>query len=80
MKTVTASEARRHWFQLLDEAAAGHVIAIDRNGTKLVLRSDKRRKAKATTRKFLSGDDIENADRWGWAWDSAGKLVPVTRK
>jgi len=38
MKHVTASEARKNWFKLLDEASTGETIAINRNGKHLVLR------------------------------------------
>ena len=80
MKYVTASDARKHWFQLLDEAAAGHVIAIDRNGTKLVLHADKQRRPKTAPKRLVTGKDIDNADKWGWDWDKNGKLVPTTGK
>jgi hypothetical protein len=80
MKHVTASEARRNWFSLLDEAAKGQVIAIDRNGQKLVLRAEKGRKAKQRPPKLVTGKDLENADKWGWEWNSAGKLASVRKK
>ena len=80
MKYVTASDARKHWFSLLDEAAKGQVIAIERNGKTLVLRADKPRKAKRAHKKLINGPDVDNADKWGWDWDKAGKLVPVSRK
>jgi prevent-host-death family protein len=38
MKHVTASEARKNWFKLLDEASNGESIAINRNGKNPVLR------------------------------------------
>ena len=79
MKYVTASEARKNWFSLLDEAVKGHVIAIDRKGTTLVLRAAKAREPAATPEKIVRGKDLENADRWGWNWDSAGKLVPTDK-
>jgi antitoxin (DNA-binding transcriptional repressor) of toxin-antitoxin stability system len=37
VKRVTAHEARENWFQLLDEAAEGEVVVIDRDGTALTL-------------------------------------------
>ncbi len=37
VKRVTAHEARENWFQLLDEAAEGEVVVIDRDGTPLTL-------------------------------------------
>jgi len=44
MKHVTASEARKNWFKLLDEASNGESIAINRNGKSLVLRLETRKK------------------------------------
>ena len=80
MKHVTASEARKNWFTLLDEAAEGQVIAIDRKGTRLVLRAEKPRNPRAISTKLISGEDLDNADKWGWDWDKDGKLVPTTGK
>ena len=79
MKHVTASEARKNWFSLLDEVANGQIVAIERNGKKLVLRTEKRKKSKSY-RKVISGQDIDNADKWGWDWDKAGRLIPITKK
>lgn len=80
MKYVTASEARKNWFTLLDEAAKGQIIAIERNGKKILLQVEKPKKAKSVSKKLISGRDVDNADKWGWDWDEAGRLVPVTKK
>ena len=80
MKFVTASEARKNWFTLLDEAAKGQVIAIDRNGQRIVLRVDKTRQEKPAHKKLITGQDVDNADKWGWDWDKAGKLRPIHKK
>ena len=40
MKKVTASEARKRWFRLLDDAASGEVIVVERKGRRLVLRRE----------------------------------------
>jgi hypothetical protein len=80
MKHVTASAARRNWFTLLDEAVKGQVIAIERNGHKLVLRAEKPRRAKPSSRKLITGRDLDNADKWSWDWNPAGKLVPLHKK
>ena len=40
MKKVTASEARKHWFRILDDAAHGEVIVLERKGRRLVLRRE----------------------------------------
>ena len=37
MKKITATEARKDWFRLLDEVAAGEVAIIERNGRRLRL-------------------------------------------
>ncbi len=40
MKRVTASEARKSWFRLLDDVAAGEVVVIERKGRRIVLRGE----------------------------------------
>jgi hypothetical protein len=40
MKRVTATEARKQWFRLLDEVAAGEVVVLERKGRQLVLRCE----------------------------------------
>jgi len=40
MKQVKASEARKRWFQLLDAALRGEVIAVERKGQRVVLRRE----------------------------------------
>jgi len=80
MKHVTASEARKNWFKLLDEAAKGEIIAIQRNDKKLILRLDKRAKSVPSYKGLIGGKNIENADKWGWEWSESKGLVPVTRR
>jgi antitoxin (DNA-binding transcriptional repressor) of toxin-antitoxin stability system len=72
MKRVTASEARKNWFRLLDEVAEGDVVVILRKGRRIVLR---REDAAAGVERRLPdyGDivrvsDADRADRWGWEW------------
>jgi len=81
VKRVTASEARKNWFRLLDEVAAGEVVVIERSGRRLVLRRDpKAVPASAQTvpdySKLLRVPDEEAADQWGWEWKGPGRLVP----
>ncbi len=45
MKHVTASEARKNWFALLDEGPKGAVVAIQRNDKKLILKLQKKKAA-----------------------------------
>ena len=37
MKRVTASAARKNWFQLLDEVVQGEKIVIERRGRRIVV-------------------------------------------
>lgn len=73
MKQVTASEARKNWFRLLDEALDGEVIAVQRKGHRLVLRREdvaKSRNTKASRqyKRLLHVPDGEKADQWSWDW------------
>jgi antitoxin (DNA-binding transcriptional repressor) of toxin-antitoxin stability system len=72
MKRVTASEARRNWFRLLDEVIEGEVIAITRKGKRIVIRRED--VARAARQKlpdysaFLQVHDVDSADSWSWEW------------
>jgi hypothetical protein len=79
MKQVTATEARKNWFTLLDEAAKGEVIAIQRNDKKLILRLDKTKRTIPDYRKSINFADADEADTWGWEWKGPGKLVATRR-
>jgi antitoxin (DNA-binding transcriptional repressor) of toxin-antitoxin stability system len=75
MKRVTASEARRRWFSLLDEVANGEVVAIIRKGTRIVLRREKAARAVAEPpdyRRILRVKNADNADSWSWEWSDSG--------
>jgi len=37
MKRVTASDARRNWFRILDEVADGAVVVIERKGRRILI-------------------------------------------
>ena len=82
MKHVTASEARKNWFKLLDEASNGESITINRNGKKLVLQLEVRKRREKTPdyRKLIQIPDAENADKWGWKWTERRGLVPITKR
>lgn len=82
MKRVTASEARKNWFQLLDEVAAGEVVVIDRKRKRLVLRREKiARNAVPDYSNLLQVRDPDEADAWHWEWQGPGrKLRPRTQK
>jgi antitoxin (DNA-binding transcriptional repressor) of toxin-antitoxin stability system len=72
MKRVTASEARRNWFRLLDEVIEGEVIAITRKGKRIVIRrEDAARDARQKLPDYsaiLQVRDVDSADAWGWEW------------
>lgn len=73
MKRVTATEARKQWFRLLDEVAAGEVVILERKGRRLVLRREDTKKETAERRSFnyrqlLRAPDAEQADQWTWDW------------
>lgn len=75
MKRVTASEARRNWFRLLDEVVAGETVVVERDGVRVVLR---RESARRSVRETPCYDDViaiphaDQADRWGWEWEEGG--------
>ena len=79
MKTVTASQARKEWFRLLDEAAQGEVILVRRKGRRLVLRREDVEETRATPkyRRLLQVPGADEADRWSWKWRGLDRgLVP----
>jgi hypothetical protein len=71
MKRVTASEARRNWFRLLDEVAGGAVVMIERGGRRIVLRREDPDPAGAQVPDYsgiLKVAEPERADEWRWGW------------
>lgn len=72
MKRVTASEARRQWFRLLDEVVDGEVVAIARKGTRIVIRREDPgssvRDAVPDYAAILRVPDADHADSWRWEW------------
>jgi hypothetical protein len=83
MKRITASEARKNWFRLLDEVADGEVVVIERNGRRIQLRREagEVRDIPDYSGVIQSTGDAGDADRWGWDWPGEeGDLVPVDRE
>jgi hypothetical protein len=80
MKRVTASEARRTWFRLLDEVAQGAVVCIERGGRRIVLRRETDPTDEAGVPDYASllrVPALNEADRWGWKWSGeTGSLEP----
>jgi hypothetical protein len=85
MKQVTASEARKNWFRLLDEALDGEVIAVQRKGHRLVLRREDVAKSRNTKvarqyKRLLQVPDAENADGWSWDWRGTERSLVLRRR
>ena len=76
MKRVTASEARRNWFRLLDEVVAGETVVVDRDGVPVVVRREGAARGRGAGvpdySDVISVPDADHADRWGWEWDGDG--------
>ena len=82
MKRVTASEARRSWFRLLDEVAGGEVVVVERNGMRIELRREREAEGPCPTPDYSAvlraPAEAEHADRWSWTWaEEEGDLTPV---
>ena len=80
MKRVTASEARKNWFRLLDEVAQGSEVCIERGGRRIVLRREPE-EGEATSlpdySALLRVPRVDEADEWGWTWSGEdGSLEP----
>jgi prevent-host-death family protein len=81
MKSVTASEARKNWFRILDEVANGEIVVVRRNEKRIILSLEKRKKKAIPNYKgLIGGNDLDNADKWSWDWTPAKGLIPTTHK
>lgn len=75
MKRVTASDARRDWFRLLDEIAGGEKVVIERRGTRIVLSRENIDKATLTVPDYdslIQAPDADKAENWSWEWSEEG--------
>ena len=73
VKKIAASEARKQWFRLLDEAARGETIVLERHGRRLVLRREETESARTAKpavdyRRLIRVPHVREADRWSWEW------------
>jgi antitoxin (DNA-binding transcriptional repressor) of toxin-antitoxin stability system len=76
MKRVTATEARKNWFRLLDEVAEGEVVLIERRGARLRLALAEPAEPSEKTpdyRGLIRVPDVDSADQWGWEWDGSSE-------
>ena len=77
MKRVTASEARRNWFRLLDKVAEGATVVIERAGRRILLRREETGGAAEVPdyAGIIRVPDAGQADEWRWDWPGeAGEL------
>ncbi|MDA2925447.1 hypothetical protein MYX65_12515 [Acidobacteria bacterium AH-259-L09] len=83
VKQVSASEARKNWFRLLDDVVGGEVVVIQRRGKRLVLHCEELDEdmlgAEVPDYKdLLRVADAERADQWRWDWVGSDEgLVPI---
>ena len=83
MKRLTASEARRVWFGLLDEVARGEVVVIERRGRRIVLRAESPppdRDAPVEYASLLRVPDLEQAHTWSWEWTPRAAGLRLRRR
>lgn len=84
MKRVTASEARRQWFRILDEVAAGETVVIERGGRRIVLRREEAPDDEAGIPDYselLQAPHADCAHEWSWRWPGEeGELEPEERE
>lgn len=85
MKSVKASEARKRWFQLLDDALRGEVIAIERKGQRILLRREELTRAESGDlskqyKAVLKVARADEADQWSWEWRGPGRPLGARRR
>ena len=81
---MTASEARKQWFRLLDEVVAGEVVVLERKGRRVVLRREdpqvgKKGPPEIDYRTLLRVPDADHADEWSWEWQGEEKDVTLAK-
>jgi hypothetical protein len=81
MKRVTASEARKNWFRLLDEVVQGAVVCIERGGRRIILRREPESGDRASLPNYdalLQVPQLDQAHQWGWCWSEEEGTVEPT--
>jgi len=76
MKHFCATNARYNFFKIIDTAASGEPVIIERNGISLELRklSPRKKASKKISYKGLIKGGLDNADCWSWKFDKSGNL------
>lgn len=81
MKRVTATEARRRLFQLLDAVENGEDIVLERSGVRFRLTLDKaRERAEDPGSPLIVDDPALLEGDWTWQTDEDGQLVFQSRR
>jgi antitoxin (DNA-binding transcriptional repressor) of toxin-antitoxin stability system len=74
MKRITATEARKNWFRLLDEVVEGEVVLIERNGARLVLKlAEQEMPTVPDYEGLIRVPAVAELDQWGWEWDGSAE-------
>ena len=82
MKRVTASDARKNWFRLLDEVAEGEVVCIDRAGRRILIQRETptvREAASPPYGDLIRASGADRADEWGWDWEGPESDLTLRR-
>ncbi len=81
MTRMTATEARRQLFKLLDAVEGGDEVVLERRGVRFRLTLDRRDRAEEVLPEsplVVTDPDILDAE-WGWKTDAHGQLVFALR-
>jgi len=83
VKRITATDARKNWFRILDEVAAGEEVVVERAGRRIVIRREEEATGSPSVPDYseiIRVPEADRADEWGWEWGGPeGDLTPVDR-
>jgi hypothetical protein len=81
MRRVTASDARKNWFRILDEVAAGDVVVVERGDRRILIQREETAATNEPVPDYsglIRAPEAELAEHWGWEWaQSGGDLQPI---
>jgi len=86
MKRYSVAQARSNFSRLLDAAAAGEAVVIERRGTRFRLEADRGNKRRAMRRTAASRSIIDYVDpvvaegQWTWEWAKGGLRFAARRR
>jgi antitoxin (DNA-binding transcriptional repressor) of toxin-antitoxin stability system len=82
MKRMTATDARKNWFRVLDEVVEGEVVLIEREGARVILKLVDQGEPAPKIPDYsalISVKDVDEADQWGWEWDGSSEGLQPRR-